>query len=298
MKHQIRATAGDSVPGPHRGAYPGQAASRDPGLTSGLDGEANAAAAVELPPADGQAVVETLLGASRQRERRPDRDGALRRLGLEVVGGTLDARRAIGDPAAEAGGIPRQPRADAVRGRGVAGQGHFAVERRLAHQEHPLPGSDLEEQAEGELDRAPGVGQRIEEEQHAVSLSQHRQAGNPRRHATGENAAGLAHDDRAAGDEALEDLLDLEGVVRDAVQGPRHGANLAEHDDLRAFDHGVVGGEDVDEGGGRGGEEGGGQYGAGLAAGAFRRPTSSAAGQRTRAPSGADGAPGGGLAAA
>ena len=64
------------------------------------------------------------------------------------------------------------------------------MEGRFPHEQRDLGGLNLEEDAEGVLDRAVGVGQGIEEEKHAVTCREHREALHPHGDAAGEEAAG------------------------------------------------------------------------------------------------------------
>ncbi|MCY3968421.1 MAG: hypothetical protein OXG74_00680 [Acidobacteria bacterium] len=231
------------VPRSDAGAHFGQAAAGHARLPAGLHGDADALAAVELSPPEREAVVEARRGAPGEPERPGDPQGAVGPAGVDVVGRPVDPRHAVGDPAAEAGRVAR-------------------LAARLARQQDAVPRPDLEEEAEAELDGAVDTFRRIEEEEHPVALGQHRQAENSHRNAVRPDTARLANEDRAAGNEALQHVLDLHRVVRRRhVRGERRrgGPDLAEHEDRRTLDHPRVGGQDVDDRRRRSGNEGGGE---------------------------------------
>ncbi|MYF04864.1 MAG: hypothetical protein F4230_07775 [Holophagales bacterium] len=140
----------------------------------------------------------------------------------------------IGDPAPERLRVARQARTNTFIRPEVVGQRRPPPERGLAHEQRPAACLHLEEHAEREFDGAVDALDRVEEEQHPIPLDEIGEPHDSSRHAAGADPPGLTHDDRAARDEALQHLLDLEHEVgrRDAVHGRRFGRDdFAEHDD-------------------------------------------------------------------
>jgi len=208
---QVDPAPGILVPCLHRGKHLRHPAARDAPLAVRVDHHANALAPVELPPASWELRSGAAVGG-RQVEGGDDRRGFLSRIAREVVGQTVGAGHVIGDAAAKPDRVARAPLVDPGAGGRAVGDGPD-TKRRFALQHHAAGRRRLEEHAQGEFDGAVDAIDWTQEEQHPVAFGERWQAGHPAHQAVRTDAAGLANDDRAARNEALEHLLDPEHDV-------------------------------------------------------------------------------------